>query len=381
LIASSSLTEDAIVRTTVRLYAADLHYPKDLELHTAASGPVPSLSARYLAIERSDGFSGIGEVRANITYLSHLPESEVDPAIFGLCCRLPWNAAPEEIRDAVKKRRADTPYVATAAVENALVEGIARGRGMPVAQLLGGGWYDGVATNQCLFWNPDETFDRLAQRFLAEGFRQIKVRIAVGAFDHDLARLKRLRAMAGPDISIAADANGAWDASEAVEKLRVLEPIGMCYIEQPTKPGDWGAFRKALAATSIPLMADEGLASAADVDALCAIGSSALAHLKIVKLGGPGAVIEAMTRFRDAGVGVMIGQMNEGAMATAITVQCVMALAPLYAELYGCYGLLDDVTQGVSYRGGKVSTLPGAGLGVRFDPARCRTVWSEEFHG
>jgi L-Ala-D/L-Glu epimerase len=369
------------VRTTVRLYAADLHYPKDLELHTAASGPVPSLSARYLAIERSDGFSGIGEVRANITYLSHLLESEVDPAIIGLCGCLPWNAAPEEIRDAVKKRRADTPHVATAAVENALVEGMARGRSMPVAQWLGGGWRDGVATNQCLFWNPDETFDRLAQRFLAEGFRQLKVRIAVSAFDHDLARLKRLRAMAGPDISIAADANGAWDAGEAVEKLRVLEPIGLSYIEQPTKPGDWGAFRKALAATSIPLMADEGLATEADVDALCAIGSSALAHLKIVKLGGPGAVVEAMTRFRDAGVGVMIGQMNEGAMATAITVQCVMALAPLYAELYGCYGLLDDVTQGVSYRGGKVSTLPGAGLGVCFDPARCRTVWSEEFAG
>jgi L-alanine-DL-glutamate epimerase-like enolase superfamily enzyme len=75
-----------------------------------------------------------------------------------------------------------------------------------------------------LVLNPDETFDRLAQRFLAEGFRQIKVRIAVSAFDHDLARLKRLRAMAGPDISIAADANGAWDVGEAVEKLRVLEP-------------------------------------------------------------------------------------------------------------------------------------------------------------
>ena len=155
------------MRTTVRLYAADLHYPKDLELHTAASGPVPSLSARYLAIERSDGFSGIGEVRANITYLSHLPESEVDPAIIGLCGSLPWNAAPEEIRDAVHKRRADTPYVATAAVENALVEGMARGCGMPVAEWLGGEWRDGVATNQCLFWNPDETFDRLAQRFLA----------------------------------------------------------------------------------------------------------------------------------------------------------------------------------------------------------------------
>jgi len=367
------------MRTSLRLYAAELRYPEELQVHTAASGPVASLSTRYLAIERSDGFSGIGEVRANIAYLSGLPESQVDPAIMDLCRRLSWSAEPEEIRDATIELNGEVAHVATAAVENALVEGMARRRDMPVAQWLGGRWHDGIDTNQCLFWNPDETFDRLAKRFVAEGFRHIKVRIAVGTFDHDLARLKRLRDIAGPEISIAADANGAWDADEAVSKLRALEPVGLSYLEQPTRPGDWDAFREALDATAIPLMADEGLVDDADVDALCAIGSRALAHLKLVKLGGPGAVVESMQRFRDAGVGVMIGQMNEGAMATAIAVQCAMALAPRYTELYGCYGLLDDVTQGVSYRGGKVFTLPGAGLGVRFDPTRCRTVWAEEF--
>jgi L-alanine-DL-glutamate epimerase-like enolase superfamily enzyme len=367
------------VRTTLSLYAADLHYPEDLQVHTAASGRVASLSARYLKIERSDGFCGIGEVRANITYLSHLPEDAVDPAIFDLCRQLPWDAEPEDILTATKKFQNERPHVATAAVENALVEGMARRRNIPVAQWLGGEWRKGVDTNQCLFWSPDERFDRLAKRFLTEGFRQIKVRIAIGTFEQDLARLTRLRELAGSEISIAADANGAWDADDAITKLRALEPIRLSYIEQPTKPGDWPAFRKAVAGTSIPLMVDEGLASERDVDELCAIGPAALAHLKIVKLGGPSAVVKAMRRFGEAGVGVMIGQMNEGAMATAITVHSVMALRPRYAELYGCYGLLDDVTQGVSYSGGQVFTQPGPGLGVTFDAARCRTVWIQEF--
>ena len=82
--------------TTLSLRAAELHYPPDLQVHTAASGPISSLSARYLEIERSDGFIGRGEVRANISYLSHLPESAVDPAIHDLCRRLPWSAEPEE---------------------------------------------------------------------------------------------------------------------------------------------------------------------------------------------------------------------------------------------------------------------------------------------
>jgi L-alanine-DL-glutamate epimerase-like enolase superfamily enzyme len=201
----------------------------------------------------------------------------------------------------------------------------------------------------------------------------------VGTFDHDLARLRRLREKTGPAISIAVDANGGWPVEEAMEKLRALEPIGLSYVEQPTPPGDWPAFRKALGATSIPLMADEGLASDADVDELCRIGSRALGHLKIVKLGGPTQLVASMTRLRDAGVGVMIGQMNEGALATAITAHCVMALKPRYAELYGCYGLLDDTTPGVSYAGGKIHLPAGPGLGTMFEAARCRTVWSEDF--
>jgi L-Ala-D/L-Glu epimerase len=124
-------------------------------------------------------------------------------------------------------------------------------------------------------------------------------------------------------------------------------------------------------------MVDEGLANEADVDTLCRIGPAALAHLKIVKLGGPPAVVQAMRRFTDAGVGVMIGQMNEGAMATALTAQCAMALQPRYAELYGCYGLLDDVTSGVSYADGRIVLPPGPGLGVTFDAGRCRAVWDE----
>jgi L-alanine-DL-glutamate epimerase-like enolase superfamily enzyme len=54
-----------------------------------------------------------------------------------------------------------------------------------------------------------------------------------------------------------------------------------------------------------------------------------------------------------------------------------MALNPEFAELYGCYGLLDDPTSGVSYADGSIVLPPGPGLGVIFDASRCRLVWSE----
>ena len=54
-----------------------------------------------------------------------------------------------------------------------------------------------------------------------------------------------------------------------------------------------------------------------------------------------------------------------------------MALAPQLAELYGCYGLLDDPTGDVSYADGSIVLPPGPGLGVSFDAGRCRLIWSE----
>src|SRR5215831_10602501 len=84
--------------------------------------------------------------------------------------------------------------------------------------------------------------------------------------------------------------------------------FNLSYVEQPTSASDWNAFARALQSTSIPLMLDEGLAEGGDIDRLARVGPSALAHLKIVKLGGPTAVARAIRRLRDSGVGVMIGQ-------------------------------------------------------------------------
>jgi L-alanine-DL-glutamate epimerase-like enolase superfamily enzyme len=361
------------VHTSIRLYAADLHYPRILQVHTAASGLITFLSARYLEIERSDGFRGVGEVRANISYLSKLPESAVDSTILDFCRRLPWSAEPED------KFLVQVPHVASAAVESALLEGIARRDRICIADYFGGSWRAAVPTNQCLFWGSDETFDQLTVRFLSEGFRQIKVRIAVGSFATDLARLERLRERAGPSISIAVDANGAWSGDEAISRLQALERFNLSYVEQPTPADDWDAFARAVQSTSIPLMLDEGLADESDIDHLARVGPPALAHLKIVKLGGPSAVARAIRRLRDAGVGVMIGQMNEGGMATAITAHCVMAMKPEFAELYGCYGLLDDVTPGVTYADGAILVPNGPGIGVMFETGRCANVWTTQF--
>lgn len=365
--------------TRIRLFAADLHYPADLVLHTAIAGAIEHLACLYLVIDQGGRFLGEGEVRANITYLTHLPAEHVAPAIRELCRRLPWSMPPADLLAAVPDLAGEAPNIARAAVTNTLVDGLARAAGVPVARFLGGAWQAATPTNQCLFWGPDDRFDRLAKRYVEEGFNDLKVRIGVGDFEIDLARLQRLRSRFGTAIQIAADANGAWSGEQARARLAQLARFGLVYVEQPTHPGDWDGFRAALRDAPMPLMLDESLVSPDDLQRLIDCGPGTLAHLKLVKLGGPMAVLRAARMLAEAGVGVMVGQMNEGALATALAAHCAMALQPLHAELYGCYGLLDDVTTGLSYAGGTVRLRDAPGLGVTFDRARCTLVWEETF--
>lgn len=362
---------------TLRLYRADLHYPPDLTVHTAISGPVGTLAELFLEIA-GDGFRGLGEVRANIAFLTHIPEDAVPEKIRALVRALPWRDDPATLLRDLAGHAADHPNIARALVESALAEGVARQRGETVAELLGGAFAPSVESNQCLFWSPDDVFDRHAARYVAEGFRKIKVRIAIGDFAHDLARLGRLRARFGDAIEIAVDANGTWGVAEAVEKLERLADLGVAYVEQPTAPGDWAAFEAVLATAPLPLMLDEGLAGPGDLARLSAIGPPAMAHLKVVKLGGPMAVMEAARVLHAAGVPFMMGQMNEGALATAMAGHCALAAQPRYAELYGCYGLEDDVGSGLAYESGR-AMLPGTtGLGVAVDLSRCTLLWEEK---
>ena len=363
------------MKTRIRLLSARLHYEPDIRVFTAASGPIDALHELYLVLERDDGLRGCAEVRANITFLTKIPEERVAPAIRALVEEITWSAPPEDSLDRVLALAPGHPPIARAIVESALVDAIARRDGVPVATVLGGDWRGPIETNSCLMLGSDEVFDRLSERFVGEGFRFLKVRLGLDQFDRDLARVTRLHERFGERIRLSADANGAWSPETAISYLRRLEKFGLEYIEQPTPPGDWDAFCRVGESTSIPLMLDEGLRSDEDVEQLARLGGPYLAHLKIVKLGGPLAVVAIARRLRSAGVGMMMGQMNEGAMATALALHCAMAVQPDHNELYGCYGLIDDPTSGLSFDKAQVKVANRPGLGVDFDESWTAVVW------
>jgi L-alanine-DL-glutamate epimerase-like enolase superfamily enzyme len=357
------------------LHAADLHYGGGLVLHTASSGSVPHLAELYLRLEE-DGIVGIGEVRANIAYLNGLSPQAVTADALAAGAAIDWSLPPEQLLAGIDAWATPSSAPVRALIDAALHDLVARQAGRTVSAWLTGAEPAPVSapTNQTLFWSSDEDFAARAARYVERGFRYLKVRVAAGEFARDISRIAHLRESFGDSVKIAADANGQWSEDEAARHLEALAGFGLAYVEQPIAAGDWAALGRLAASSPVPIMLDESVTGSADIERICDAGGRLWAHLKLVKLGGIGPTFRAARQLAAAGVPFMVGQMNEGAAATAAALHVVHASAPAFAELYGADGLTDDPASGLSYGDGAVSLASTAGLGVTFDASRAHLI-------
>ncbi|MFF7754048.1 L-fuconate dehydratase [Streptomyces sp. NPDC007971] len=83
----------------------------------------------------------------------------------------------------------------------------------------------------------DDKLSRLAAQAVADGFRQIKLKVGADLAD-DVRRCRVARAVVGPDVRLAVDANQRWNVDEAITWTRALAEFDPYWIEEPTSPDD-----------------------------------------------------------------------------------------------------------------------------------------------
>src|SRR5204862_2665281 len=131
----------------------------------------------------------------------------------------------------------------------------------------------------------------------SQGFATLKAKVAVG---DDAGRLAAVRAVAGPEMKIRLDANGAWSLAEAESNLRMLAPVQIELCEEPVHGVE--AIRKLSPQTEIPLALDE---SAAEPGAL-ERRACELVCLKVSGCGGLSGLLADAQRARAAGYEVYV---------------------------------------------------------------------------
>jgi L-alanine-DL-glutamate epimerase-like enolase superfamily enzyme len=359
----------------IRLLAASLHYPPQFIVHTASSGPITSLDELYFLVERDGGLLGFGAIRENVAYLTGLEAAGVRSAVAALARALDWSRPRDEIAERFDRVATGAPAIARALIDTTLVDWAARERGIPVAELFGAAFKTQHTTNQSLFVSDNCRMLAMAEGYVARGFVKLKLRVGARSAKHDCERLALLRDRFGRSIELAIDANGAWSLEEAIANLRAMAGFDLAYAEQPIAAGNWQTIDALAAATSVPIMLDESLAASGDIQRIIDAGGKLWAHLKIIKLGGISPTIACARKLAAAGIPFMIGQMNEGAGATASAYHCATAVEPDHAELYGADGLVDDPVRGVSYAHGAIRMQRAPGLGVSIDTQALATLW------
>lgn len=210
------------------------------------------------------------------------------------------------------------------------------------------------------------------------GFRQVKVKVGIAGQD-DVARLRAIRRRVGPNVRLRIDANEAWTASQAVERIRALEPFGLDYVEQPVAHAEIAAMPEVRKRVGTPIVLDESLCGMCDAERAVSGGWCDAFNVRLSKCGGFIAGLRLAQFAKRHRLGYQLGcQVGE----TAILSAGGRHFATSVSDLVAVEGSFDrhlvrerlsreDITFG---RGGWAPKLTGPGLGVTIEPAAVERV-------
>jgi L-alanine-DL-glutamate epimerase-like enolase superfamily enzyme len=213
--------------------------------------------------------------------------------------------------------------------------------------------------------DPEELAARAVEH-VAAGFGCLKVKASAG---HDVvAGVRAIRAAVGSGTALRIDANQAWDADAAIRIIRACEDeeFGIEFVEQPTPAHDLDALARVSAAVATPIMADESVRTARDVQAIADAGAASLVNIKLAKTGGPAEAVAAARCAQAAGLGVVFGCMMESHVGVTAAAHLAAALAPgVVHDLDAALWLRrSPVVGGVSTVGDLVRCAVGDGTGI-----------------
>jgi o-succinylbenzoate synthase len=274
-------------------------------------------------------------------------------------------AAPDALTDAL----ADAP-AARHGVESALLDRAARRRGRSLAALLADRPADSVPVNATLGDADRSETVAAAVDAVDAGFACLKVKVGVGPLDRDLDRLRAVRAAVGADVTLRADANGAWDRQTAARAIAACTEasIDLATLEQPLPAADLSG-HAALRGRGVDVALDETLARTSPAAVLEADAADVLV-VKPMALGGPGRVHDVALRARAAGVDPVVTTTIDAAPARTAAVHVAAAIPDVRAcGLATADALASDlVADPAPVADGAVAVPEGPGVaGAAFD--------------
>jgi O-succinylbenzoate synthase len=220
-----------------------------------------------------------------------------------------------------------------------------------------------------------DTLKRWVADALAVGYQRVKIKVAPG---WDVAAVAAAReAMAGADLPLTVDGNGAFEWERDESTLRALDDFGLLYIEQPLVPDELLGHVRLSQTLRTPVCLDETLRDARAARQVVELDGPLVWNVKVHRMGGLTEVCRVARIAWGAGARLWAGTMPESGLGS----QAAIAAAALpgfvhpsdlepSARWFGGGNDLIELTMSPTGR----MRVPSASIAHLLDPARFRGV-------
>jgi L-alanine-DL-glutamate epimerase-like enolase superfamily enzyme len=201
--------------------------------------------------------------------------------------RAAWEAMVRGVRNA---GRPGLVSMAISAVDTALWDLAARLLDLPLHRLLGRVRDTVPVYGSGGFTTDPETHLREQLRgWVEQGIPRVKLKIGESwgtAVDRDLERVALACDTVGPGVEVFVDANGGYDAGQAVRVARRIDDLGVTWFEEPVSSDDHRGLRRVRESCAADVTAGEYGDSLAYFDHLLAADAVDCVQVDVTRCGG-----------------------------------------------------------------------------------------------
>jgi L-alanine-DL-glutamate epimerase-like enolase superfamily enzyme len=259
-----------------------------------------------------------------------------------------------------------------AGVEMAAWDLLGKAAEMPLYRLLGGPARVPVQTKFSVSGAEPERSASIATWACDRGFRAMKVKVGTG-LDHDLQRVRAVRAAIGPDVVLGVDANCGWTRAEAAAAVAPLADLGVAFIEQPLGARDLSGMAEIRKRASVPVVADESVGTPGEALEVVRADAADVLSVYVGMAGGIGPARRIAAIAAAAGLGWTIGSNLELGIGLAAHLHFAAATLGLADDIVPCdiistfYYEDDILVDPLPIEAGWAKPPEGYGLGVELD--------------
>lgn len=200
--------------------------------------------------------------------------------------------APTALSDMLRARmrllgQQGLAMMASAGIDMAAWDALAKTRDLPLARLLGGELAPLAAynSNGLGIIGADRAAGE-ARELVAEGFSAIKLRLGYPDARTDLEVAEAVRAVVGDDIRIMADYNQCLTVPEAEKRAHMLVDIGLEWIEEPIRFDDYAGYAQIRTSSRTPIQLGENCWGVHDMQKALDAGAADVFMPDACKIGG-----------------------------------------------------------------------------------------------